>query len=125
MILWAKIKLDQIDKEGPKGEELDQEIEDQITGAIEGIDIEGREVSQVSIERQAPSKSGDVSPRFLIGQSLQSITSIEIEGVKHAPQLEDKCPFNDDYTWREMLIYWGKELMKSETNHDRALEDAL
>lgn len=123
MIIWAKIKLDQIDKEGPKGEELDQEIEEQITAAIEGIDIEGREVSQVSIEREKPRKNGEGSPAYLIGQTLQAIKGIELDGVTHVPQLEDKCPSNDSYTWREMLAWWGQELMKSEIAHSRVEED--
>jgi hypothetical protein len=125
MVIYAKIRLDQIDTGWPKGEELDRAIEDSITTAIEGIDIEGREVSQVSIEREKPQKNGKDSPRYLIGQSLASIAGINLDGVQHLPQLEDKCPIADHYTWREMLIWWGQELMKSETSHDRSLEEAL
>ena len=125
MILWAKIKLDQIDKEGPKGEELDQAIEDSITSSLDGIDIEGREVSGVSIEREKPKKNGEGSPAYLIGSSLQALKGISLDGGKYLPQLEDKCPSNDKYTWREMLIWWGQELMKSEIAHNRAEVEAV
>jgi hypothetical protein len=125
MNVYVKIRLDQIDTEGPKGEELDEALEDGITSAIEGIDIEGREVSQVSIERENPKKKGNDSPQFQIGQSLASIAGITIENVQYLPQLEDKCPMNDKYTWREMLVYWGQELMKAESSHNREEDEAL
>lgn len=106
MKLFVKLEIKQIDKEGIKGDELDESIQE----AIESVDIEGWEVSGVSIERQKPEPK---SMAMTFAERLLRMKPIEVEGVEHKVELDDPFPDNPTYTWRQMFQYWAEEIMKS------------
>lgn len=105
MKLHIAVEFRQYDNDGPKGDELDEAVEQ----AVEEIDIDGWEVAKVRVEREKPRQVGPIEEML---RCMRSLHATDILEPGDRVQLDDKYPPNPTYTWREMLGYWAEEIEK-------------